>query len=103
MEKEGLLKKLRSVTYMQASLGLFGVSLILTLVLSVKAVATNGGLTLLDGFLGILALLMSAAGLMVALYGRFLLREKIRPDFRIGVLLNALLMLWLVFLYFLGI
>ena len=103
MEKKGLLKKLKSVTYMQASLGLFAVSLILTLVLSVRAVVTNGGLTLLEGFLGIVALILSAAGLLVALYGRFILKEKIRPDFRLGVLLNGLLMFWLVFLYFLGI
>ncbi len=103
MEKKGLLKKLKSVTYMQASLGLFAVSLILTLVLSVRAVVTNGGLTLLEGFLGIVALLLSAAGLLVTLYGRFILKEKIRPDFRLGVLLNGLLMFWLVFLYFLGI
>ena len=103
MEKNGLLKKLKSVTYMQASLALFAVSLILTLVLSVRAVVTNGGLTLLEGFLGIVALLLSAAGLLVTLYGRFILKEKIRPDFRLGVLLNGLLMFWLVFLYFLGI
>ena len=103
MEKKGLLKKLKSVTYMQASLGLFAVSLILALVLSVRAVVTNGGLTLLEGFLGIVALILSAAGLLVALYGRFILKEKIRPDFRLGVLLNGLLMFWLVFLYFLGI
>ena len=102
MEKKGFIGRLRSVNYMQASLGLFGLSLLLTLVLSVRAVMTNGGLTILEGFLGILALLLSGAGLVIALYGRFILKEKRKPDFRLGLLLNLLLMLCLVFLYFLG-
>ena len=93
----------RSLSYMTVSLGLFAISLGLTVFLIVRSVLTEGGLGRTEGILGAAALLASAAGWIIPLYGHFIVRMDGKADWRIGTLLNGLLMLILVFLYFLGI
>ena len=88
-------RRLRSLSYMTVSLGLFFLSLILSAVLIVRAVLTDGGLGSADAVLGTLALAAVIAGFIVRIDGK--------ADWRLGVLLNGVLMLFLVFLYFLGI
>ena len=88
---------------MTASLILFVLSFVLAAVLILRAVLTNGELSSLEGILGIFALVFSAAGFIIPLYGHFIVRIDSRADWRIGAALNGLLMLFLVFLYFLGI
>lgn len=96
-------RRLRSLSYMTVSLGLFFLSLILSAVLIVRAVLTDGGLGRADAVLGTLALAAVIAGFIVPLYGHFIVRIDGKANWRLGVLLNGVLMLFLVFLYFLGI
>ncbi len=103
MDKKRLKNKLDSITYMQASLGLFVLSLLLTLYLFIKAISGNGNLGLRDALLGMVALLASLTGFGLPLYGRYILKGQARPDYRLGLLLNGAMMLILIFFYFLGI
>ena len=103
MKEDTIRNRLRRITYMQTSLGLFVISLVTVLVLWIRSVTTNGSLTLFEGFLGILALVFCLIGFAVPLYGRFVVKAPSRPDYRIGLLLNGILALVLLFLYILGI
>ncbi len=103
MKRKNLRELLGSLTYMQASLGLAALSLILFLVLFVQSVASGGGLPAWEGLLGIAGLLFSLTGFLVPLYGRFVVKSKDRPDYRLGLLLNGVLFLVYVFFYFLGV
>ena len=94
---------LRSLSYMTVSVSLFVLSLCLTVFLIVRSAFTAGGLGKTEGVLGAVALLASAAGWIVPLYGHFIVRIDGKGDWRIGTLLNGMLTLFLVFLYFLGI
>ena len=94
---------LRSLSYMTVSVSLFILSLGLTLFLLIRSVITAGSLGRTEGILGAAALLASAAGWIVPLYGHFIVRIDGKADWRIGALMNGVLMLFLVFLYFLGI
>ena len=103
MKENSLRERIRRITYMQTSLGLFILSLVIVLVLWIRSVASNGALTLFEGFLGVLALAFCLTGFAVPLYGRFVVKAPDRPDYRLGLLLNGILALILVFLYILGI
>lgn len=94
---------LRSMSYMTASLILFIAAVVITAYLMIRAVVSGGSLTALEGILGIIALLFSVSGFVVPLYGHFIVRIDSKADWRIGAALNGILMLFLVFLYFLGI
>ena len=94
---------LRSLSYMTVSVGLFVISFVLTAVLIVRSALTAGGLGRVEGILGAVALIASAAGFIVPLYGHFIVRIDGKGDWRVGTALNGLLTLFLIFLYFLGI
>lgn len=94
---------LRSMSYMTASLILFVAAFAISVYLIVRSVVTGGSITAFEGILGIFALLFSISGFIVPLYGHFIVRIDSKADWRIGAALNGLLMLFLVFLYFLGI
>ena len=102
MKKKTLLDRLKSLHYMQVSLGLFSLALLLSLGLLVHSAVSGGSLLLWEGLLGIVALVSSLIGLLVALYGHYIVRSESRVNFRLGVICNTVLLLWLVFLYFLG-
>ena len=102
MKKKRLKRILSQVTYMQLSLILFLVSLLITAVLGIRAVARGGNLSFWEGLFGIAALLLSIAGFAAPLYGRFVVRAEAKQDYRIGLILNGVLMLLLFFFYFLG-
>ena len=102
MKKRSVKKILRSVTYMQVSLILFGLSFLICLVLFIRSILSGGGLGTAEGILGITALLFSIAGFITPLYGRFVVHAQARPDYRLGLLLNGAMMLILFFFYFLG-
>ena len=91
------------MTYMTASMILFAVSLVLTVFLIIRSVMTAGSLGKTESILGAAALLASAAGWIIPLYGHFIVRMDGKADWRAGTLLNGTLMLLLVFFYFLGI
>ena len=94
---------LRSLSYMTVSISLFCLSLVLTAVLMVRSALTAGGLGRTEGILGTVALIASVVGFIVPLYGHFIVRMDGKGDWRVGTLLNGILMLFLIFLYFLGI
>ena len=101
MKKLSVKKILRSVTYMQVSFLLFILSFLISAVLFVRAVVSGGALGSVDGILGMLALVLSIIGFITTLYGRFVVRAEAKPDYRLGLLLNGILMLVLFFFYFL--
>ena len=94
---------LRSMSYMTASVGLFILSLGLTVFLIVRAVLTEGAISRTEGILGTVALIASAAVFIIPLYGHFIVRMDGKADWRVGAALNGIMMLLLIFLYFLGI
>ena len=94
---------IRSLSYMTVSVSLFILSLVLTAVLMVRSALTAGGLGRTEGLLGTVALAASIAGFVIPLYGHFIVRIDGKGDWRVGTFLNGILMLFLVFLYFLGI
>ncbi len=102
MNKKKLIEKIHALSYMQASLGLFSVSLLILICLSVKAVSGSAALSYGDGIMGIVSLILSMAGFAVPLYGHFIVKAECRLDWRLGTVLNGCLMLLLVFLYGLG-
>ena len=102
-KKPGEKGGIRSLSYMTVSVSLFVLSLVLTAVLIVRSAMTAGELGKAGGILGTVALAAAAAGFVVPLYGHFIVRMDGRGDWRIGTVLNGLLTLFLVFLYFLGI
>lgn len=87
---------------MQVSLLLFGLAFLTGLVLFIRAVGSDGDLSIGEGILGILALVMSIAGFGIPLYGHFIVRAESRIDYRTGLILNGILMLIYFFFYFLG-
>ena len=93
----------RSLSYMTVSAVLFVLALFLTVFLLWTAVSTQGSVGTAEGIMGIAALLFAACGFVVPLYGHFIVRIDSKADWRIGAGLNGLLLLFLVFLYFLGI
>ena len=94
---------IRSLSYMTVSIGLFLVSLAITVFLLVRSALTAGGLGKAEGVLGILALAAGVIGFIAPLYGHFIVRIDGRGDWRVGAVLNGLMTLLLTFLYFLGI
>ena len=102
MKKIRLKKLVHAVTYMQVSLLLFILSLIISLALGIRAVTSGGNLEAWEGLLGIVALIFSVLGFITPLYGRFTVHAQTRLDYRIGLVLNGILMLILFFFYFLG-
>lgn len=102
MKIKSLKRIWHSITYMQVSLLLFAVSCLISLILFIQAIRSGGNLSAAGGALGILALCLSIAGFAVPLYGRFIVHAEVRTDYRIGLLLNGVLMLILFFFYFLG-
>lgn len=102
MKRRRLGDLIRSISYMQTSLALFGVSLVITLYLLIRAVISNGALGLRDGLMGVIALIFTVIGFWVPLYGHYIVKEKAGTDFRLGLILNAGLMIFLFFFYFLG-
>ena len=103
MKRRELNEKIGAVTYMQTSLGLFGLCLILLIVLFVRTVTSGGGLAPWEGVLGFAGMVLSLAGFLIPLYGKYVVKGKDRPDFRLGLLLNGILFLVYVFFYFLGV
>ena len=103
MKRKEIAGKVRSVTYMQTSLGLFVLCLILLIVLFIRSVTSGGQLSWWEGLLGFAGMLLSLAGFLVPLYGKYVVKGKDRPDFRLGLALNGALFLVYVFFYFLGI
>ena len=103
MKRNEFGEKTGSLTYMQASLGLFGLCLVLLSILFIRSVTTGGGLSAWEGILGFAGLLLSLTGFLIPLYGKYVVRSKDRPDFRLGLLLNGVLFLVYVFFYFLGV
>lgn len=102
MKKIRLKRLIRSVTYMQVSLLLFFVSLCISLILCIRAVTSGGNLKSWEGLLGMLALVLSILGFITPLYGHYVVHAQNKLDFRLGLLLNGVLMLILFFFYFLG-
>ena len=94
---------LRSLSYMTVSVSLFILSLVLTVLLIIRTAVTAGGLGRTESILGAAALIASIAGWIIPLYGHFIVRMDGKGDWRVGTVMNGILMLFLIFLYFLGI
>lgn len=92
-----------SLSYMQASLGLFVLGLLLLLGLFIHAVVSGGALAGWEGVLGFVGMLMALAGFALPLYGKFVVGSRDKPDYHLGLLLNGPLFLLYVFFYFLGV
>lgn len=103
MKKKSTGGFIRSLSYMTASLVLFVLSFGVSVFLLIRAAGSGGAASAAAGAMGIAALVCSAAGFVIALYGHFIVRIDTKTDWRLGVILNGLLTLFLIFLYFLGI
>ena len=94
---------LRSLSYMTVAVALFVIAFGLTVFVLLRAVLSGGNAGRLEGICGIAAIVCSAAGFVVPLYGHFIVRMDGKADWRLGVVLNGLLLFFLIFLYFSGI
>ena len=92
-----------ALTYMQASLSLFAVSLLIFALCIWRSAATGGGAGLLAALGGILGFAVACAGLGVTLYGHFAVRMEGKLSWKIGILCNGGLALILLLLYLSGI
>ena len=101
--KKGWRERLWHITYMQSSLGIFVLGLILFIALFIHALLSGGGLRLWEGLLGFAGMLLALLGFLLPLYGKFVVGTRDKPDYRLGMLLNGPLFLLYVFFYFLGI
>ena len=96
-------KKLPAPGFMVISLGLFGVSLLTSLVIGIRAVSSNGTISYGEGIAVFACLLLCLAGFLITLYGHYVVKAESRLNFRLGLFTNGGLLLVLLFLYFLGI
>ena len=91
-------QKWRSVTYMQASLALLIPEVLAFVYLFVRSVMTGGGLTAWEGGIGVLAMLCALAGIIIPLYGHFIVRIDGRKSWKIPFFAHlGVFLLWIVF------
>ena len=88
---------------MAASVGLFAAAFLISIAVFLHAVLTGGAVSFTEGIAAFFSMLMCAGGFFIALYGRFIVKAESRLDYRLGLALNGIWLLLLVFLYFLGI
>ena len=93
-----LRSKWRSVTYRQASFALLVPQAVIFLYLLVKSIVTGGSLTVWEGGLGVLGLLLSLIGIGIPLYGHFVVRIDSRGSWKVPFFLHlAWFAVWTVF------
>ena len=100
--KKSLSEKLRNLTYMQVSLTLFGFAAALLILALVLAYVTSGNAGWVAGLAGIVAALLSLAGLVVTLYGHFAVGMEGKTKWTLGVILNGVVFAACVALYVVG-
>lgn len=101
--KKTLQQRLEKVTYMQASLTLFGLSVFLFLLCLWRSVATGGTAGMGIAFIGLLAFFTALAGIGVTLYGHFIVKIEGRIKWIAGVATNGMMFIIMVLLYGSGI
>lgn len=102
-KKKSVGDRFASMTYMQASLSLFTVSLLIFALCIWRSAATGGAAGLLAALAAILGFALACAGLGVTLYGHFFVRIEGKLSWKIGILCNGGLALILLLLYLSGI
>ncbi len=92
----------RRMTYMQASFALLVPEVLLLLYLFIKAVVTGGGLSLGEGALGLLVLILSGLGMYIPVYGHFVVKADGKRSWKIPFFLHAGIFVLSVILYLSG-
>lgn len=95
-------EKLRSLTYMQASLTLFAVSFFALVFCLWYAISSNGGSGILVALVGIISLFLALSGLLVTLYGHFAVGIEGKIHWIAGIFTNGTLLVVTFLLYLSG-
>jgi len=102
IEKKSALEKMQDLTFMQTSLSIFALEVLLFLGALAWAIATGGNAAWPVSLLGIAILLLGAAGVFVTLYGHFSVEAESAIDWRIGIYTNGASVLCILILTILG-
>ncbi|MBP5153575.1 MAG: hypothetical protein ILP12_01020 [Lachnospiraceae bacterium] len=97
-----LKKRWQSITYMQASLALLIPAAGLLIYLLIKTMVTGGGLSLIDAGLGILVFVLAVIGLIIPLYGHFVVQAEARHSWKIPFFLHLALAAVMIVFYLFG-
>ena len=100
--KKTLSQRMANVTYMQASLTLFGLSLVPFGVGLWRAVATAGTAGVLIALPGFSSFFAALAGFLVTIYGHFVVRIEGKIKWIAGITANGMMLVILVLLYLAG-
>ena len=101
-KKKTLSEKLRNLTYMQVSLGLFVFAAVLLILSLVLAFVTGGDAGWVAALAGIISMLLSLAGLIVTLYGHFAVGMEGKIKWKLGLILNGAVFAVTLALYIIG-
>lgn len=102
-KRKTLKQRLKAMTYIQAALSLFVLSILLFLFCMWRSIATAGGAGLLIAFFGILSFIAALAGLIVTVYGHFFVRIEGKIKWIAGLATNGMMMVIMLMLYLVGI
>ena len=101
-KKKSLSEKLQHLTYMQVSLTLFAFAAVMLILSLVLAFVMPGEVGWVAGTAGIMAGLLSLAGVIVTLYGHFAVGMEGKAKWTLGVILNGVVFAVSLGLYILG-
>ena len=101
-QKKTLAQKIKSLTYLRVSLLIFACALALFIAAIVISAISGGAGNLLIGLFGLLALLISIGGIVLAIYGKFILQAPSTHSWLFALLPNLILFIVLLILYISG-
>lgn len=101
-KKKTLSEKLRDLTYMQVAMALFVFAAVLFILCIALSLATGGQVGWIAAAAGLVALVLSLAGLAVTLYGHFAVGMEGKLNWKWGLFLNGAVFVLLLALYILG-
>lgn len=104
MKKKKTFKdRIQALTYMQAALILFALSLLLFVFCLWRSITTGGGAGGLTAFTGILSFLAAVIGICVTLYGHIAVKLEGKINWIAGVVTNGMMAVIMLMLYISGI
>lgn len=100
--KKGLLGFFRSLSYVGAAVLLSAVSLVLLLTSVIISAAMGGEGGLAVSITGFLAMIAAIAGLLITLYGKFILKSQVKISWLAALIPGSILSAFLLTMYIVG-
>ena len=101
-KRKTLGQRLSSMSYMQASLAFFGAGFLALVFCLWRAVASRGTSGMVVALAGIFAFIMAVVGLIITLYGHFVVKMEGKIKWTIGLGTNGVLAALMLLLYLSG-